>query len=470
MTMTEERDLLPCVDAIVVGAGISGLVAAYRLKRAGLSVALLEAGSRPGGVIASVSRHGFLYETGPNSALDTTPLIGALVQDLGLGKALRWASEVSNTRYVVRGGVPMALPMSPGAFFSTRLFSPAAKLALLREPFIGRGDPAVEESIAAFVRRRLGAEFLDYAIDPFVAGVYAGDPEQISVAAAFPKLQALEQRWGSLIRGQILGAGERKRQKAMAKNTARSFSFDGGMQVLTDALAAAVGPVVLQARVHRVERDADGGFTLRAQRHGVPMAWRARAVVLATPADGAAALLSEHAPDAAAALDAIPYAPVATVASGYARSDIAHALDGFGCLVPRKEQRRVLGVLFSSSMFDGRAAPGQALLTSFVGGSRQPALAGLPEGELAALAHGEHQALLGAQQAPRFQQVTRWPRAIPQYTLGHGARLARAEAAQRVLPGLFFCANWTGGVAVGDCIKSGHGCADAVVAHLAAAA
>ena len=467
-TMTEESDLLPCVDVVVVGAGISGLVAAYRLKRAGLTVALIEAGHRPGGVIASVARDGFLYETGPNSALDTTPLIGALVNDLSLSASLRWASEASNTRYVVRGGVPMALPMSPGAFLMTRLFSPAAKLALMREPFVARGDPAVEESIAAFVRRRLGSEFLDYAIDPFVAGVYAGDPEQISVAAAFPKLQALEQRWGSLIRGQIFGAGERKRQKATAKNTARSFSFDGGMQVLTDALAAAVGPVVLQARVHRFERDADGGFTLRAHRHGEPLAWRARAVVLATPADGAAALLRAHAPDAAAALEAIPYAPVATVASGYAQRDIAHPLDGFGCLVPRKEQRRVLGVLFSSSMFDGRAQPGQVLLTSFVGGFRQPALAGLPENELAMLVQGEHQALLGARQPPRFQQVTRWPRAIPQYTLGHGARLARADAARRVLPGLFFCANWTGGVAVGDCIKSGHGCADAVVALLGA--
>ena len=156
------------------------------------------------------------------------------------------------------------------------------------------------------------------------------------------------------------------------------------------------------------------------------------------------------------------------MASGYAQRDIAHPLDGFGCLVPRKEQRRGLGVLFSSSMFDGRAQPGQVLLTSFVGGFRQPALAGLPENELAMLVQGEHQALLGARQPPRFQQVTRWPRAIPQYTLGHGARLARADAARRVLPGLFFCANWTGGVAVGDCIKSGHGCADAVVALLGA--
>lgn len=464
--MSTTTDPTPCLDVLVIGAGISGLAAAHGLARAGRSVAVLEAGARPGGVIASMTRDGFLYETGPNSALDTSPLIGELVHDLGLDAALRWASATADTRYVLRDGVPIALPMSPGAFLRTPLFSAAAKLALMREPFVRRGDAGTEESIAAFVRRRLGSEFLDYAIDPFVAGVYAGDPEQISVQAAFPKLHALEQRWGSLIRGQILGAGERRRQKAVAKNTARSFSFAGGMQVLTDALAAAVGAVQLNARVQHFERAADGLFTLRSDGDGGTQIWRARSVVLATPADAAAALLRPHAADAATALAAIAYAPVATVASAYDRAAIAHPLDGFGCLVPRREQRRLLGVLFSSSMFDGRAPADQVLLTSFVGGMRQPPLAGLPEDELAELVRAEHQALLGARQPPRFQRVTRWARAIPQYTLGHAARLARAEVARQALPGLFFCANWTGGVAVGDCIRNGHGCAQAVHEHL----
>ena len=453
-------------DVVVVGAGISGLVAAHQIRRAGLQVQVLDAGSAPGGVIASVQYQGCLYERGPNSAMDTTPLIGELVQTLGLQARWRLASAVSNTRYVVRGGSLMALPVSPGAFFSTPLFSTSAKLALLREPFVARCAADVEESIADFVRRRLGAEFLDYAIDPFVAGIYAGDPERISVRAAFPKLHALEQRWGSLIKGQILGGRERRRQKETAKNTAQSFAFDGGMQVLTDALASAVGPVQQDTRVTRLQRDAQGLFTLHAQQAGQPATWRARAVVLATPADVAAGLLREQAGDAADALDRIDYAPVATVATAYPRAGIAHALDGFGCLVPRKEGRRVLGILFSSSMFEGRAGPGTVLLTSFVGGLRQPQLPLLPEGEIAALVADEHQALLGARQAPLFQRVTRWPRAIPQYTLGHLARLAQAEAAQQALPGLFFCANWKGGVSVGDCIKSGHLGAEAVAAHL----
>ena len=453
-------------DVIVVGAGISGLVAAHRLKRSGRDVRVIDAGARPGGVIGSVARDGCLFERGPNSALDTTPLIGELVANLGLAGELRFASEAAQKRYVVRGGVLTALPTTPGAFLSSRLFSPAAKLALLREPFLRAAAPEVEESIAAFVRRRLGTEFLDYAIDPFVAGIYAGDPEQISVRAAFPKLHALEQRWGSLIRGQIFGARERRRQKETAKNSAQSFSFAGGMQLLTDALAATLGPIALHTHATRLERDAGGTFTLRAEHQGEPLEWRARAVLLATPADRAAALVRDHAGDAAAVLDAIAYAPVATVASAYAASAIAHPLDGFGCLVPRKEQRRVLGVLFSSTMFEGRAPAGTALLTTFIGGQRQPDLPGLAESDIAALAHAEHTALLGARAEPLFQAVTRWPRAIPQYTLGHLGRVARAEAATRVLPGLFFCASWKGGVSVGDCIRNGHLEADAVAAFL----
>jgi oxygen-dependent protoporphyrinogen oxidase len=466
VALTDHRN--PTFDAIVVGAGISGLVAAYRLKRSGLDVQVVDAGARTGGVIGTVARDGCRFERGPNSALDTTPLIGELVGELGLTAELRFASEAAAKRYVVRNGVLTALPMSPGAFLSTRLFSPAAKLALLREPFVRASAPDAEESIAAFVRRRLGAEFLDYAIDPFVAGIYAGDPEQISVRAAFPKLHALEQRWGSLIRGQIAGARERRRQAETAKNTAKSFSFAGGMQVLTDALAAAVGAVALDTRAIRLERDAAGVFTLHTERSGEPAVWRARAVVLAVPADRAASLVREHAGDAATALESIAYAPVATVASAYATPAIAHPLDGFGCLVPRKEQRRVLGVLFSSTMFDGRAPAGTALLTTFVGGARQPDLPALPEDEIAALAHAEHGALLGARGAPLFQAVTRWPRAIPQYTLGHQGRVARAEAATAALPGLSFCASWKGGVSVGDCIRCGHLEAEAAAAYLRA--
>ncbi|MBL8314934.1 MAG: protoporphyrinogen oxidase [Rubrivivax sp.] len=458
--------MAPLLDLIVVGAGLSGLVAAHRAQRAGLQVQVIEAGARAGGVIGSAQRDGFLFERGPNSAMDTSPLIGELIEELGLQAQLRWASAASDKRYVVRGGRLIPLPLSPGAFFATPLFSINAKLGLLAEPFKGPSDPALEESIATFVRRRLGSEFLDYAIDPFVSGIYAGDPEQISVKAAFPKLHALEQRWGSLIRGQILGARERKRAKETAKNTAKSFSFLGGMQVLPDALAAAVGSVVLHTRVTALERDLQGVYTVRAEQGGQPVSWRARRVLLAMAAGPVAELVRPHAADAAAALDAIAYAPVATVASAYRSADLQHPLDGFGCLLPGLEKRRVLGILFNSSMFEGRAPKGHALLTTFIGGRRHPDLPAMAEEQIAALAHAEHGALLGTRGEPLWQVVTRWPRAIPQYTLGHLGRVARAQVVEQALPGVHLCASWRGGVAVGDCVRNGHQAALAVIAAL----
>lgn len=450
-------------DVVVVGAGITGLTAAFRLKQQGLNVAVLDAAARPGGVIGSRREAGFLYETGPNSALETTPQIGELIDTLGLRPAWRYASvESGKKRFVVRDAQLHALPMSPPAFFSTPLFSVGAKLALLREPFVGRAAADVEEPIAAFVRRRLGREFLDYAIDPFVAGIYAGDPERISVPAAFPKLHALEQRWGSLIKGQILGARERRQRGEAAKNTARSFSFDGGMQVLTDALAARAGRMQLGARLQSLQRLGDGVFVLQAQGPDAAFEWRSRAVLLTVAAPAAATLLAPVVPAAAAALRSIEYAPVATVASGYRRAAIAHALDGFGALVPRREGRQALGVLFSSSMFEGRAEAGHALLTTFIGGLRNPELPSREPQAIGALAHEEHAALLGASEAPLFQQVTRWPQAIPQYTLGHLERVRQANEAEGALPGLFLGGSWKGGVSVGDCIGNGQQLAEQV--------
>jgi oxygen-dependent protoporphyrinogen oxidase len=251
-------------DVIVVGAGLSGLTTAFRLARRGWQVAVVEAAERPGGVIGSRRREGVLYELGPNSGLDTTPLIDELLAAAGIRGERIDASAAAAKRYILRGGALMAMPTSPGAFFGTPLFSWRAKLALLREPFVSPAPADAEETVADFVRRRLGAEFLDYAIEPFVAGIYAGDPETLSVPAAFPRLAALEQKYGSLIRGQILGARERRKNADKAKNVAVSFSFRDGMQTLTDALARKL-PIECGVRVAAVRREAEG-FALECER------------------------------------------------------------------------------------------------------------------------------------------------------------------------------------------------------------
>jgi protoporphyrinogen/coproporphyrinogen III oxidase len=447
-------------DVVVIGAGLSGLVAAFRAMQSGLNVLVLEAASRPGGVIGSHRRNGALFERGPNSGLDTTPLINAMLDDLGIRAERVDGSTASSRRYVLRRGALIALPTSPAAFIATPLFSAGAKFRLFAEPFISKADGNREESIAEFVRRRLGTEFLDYAIEPFVAGIYAGDPEQLSVPAAFPRLHALEQRYGSLIKGAVLGARERRKSADRGKNASTSFSFREGMQTMTDALARAVGSVECGVNVSRVERVGEGGFAVVAERAGSPYVQTARAVVVATPAYAAADVVSELAPGASAALREIPYPPVSVVASAYRRRDVEHPLDGFGFLAPAKERPAVLGSLFSSTMFEGRASADTAVLTTFVGGRRNPELAGRADAELADAVHGELTRLLGLRDVPLWTEITRWSRAIPQYTLGHLTRLAAVDQAEREFPGLFFCANYRGGVSIGDCVKSGHAIAE----------
>lgn len=449
-------------DVLVIGAGICGLTTAFRLEREGLQVEVIDAAPRAGGVIGTERVEGLLYERGPNSILDTNPFVSGLLADLGILDERVETSRVSSKRYVVRGGKLIAVPGSLRGFLATPLFSFGAKLRLACEPFIAPAPAGAEESVAQFVRRRLGPELLDYAVEPFVAGVYAGNPDELSLTAAFPRLHALESRYGSLIKGQIKGARERAGRADKSRHVAASFSFRDGMQTLIDALVRALAHIHTGARATRLQRTHEGTFRIDVDCEGGAIDVRARAVVLAVPADAAAALVRDCAPDAAQALSEIPYAPVASVARAYARDRVAHPLDGFGVLVPRVEKRRILGSLFSSTLFEGRAPADTVLLTTFIGGRRDPGLALQPEEEIARIAHEELAALVGAQGEARLSIVTRWPRAIPQYTLGHLERVRRARQAEHAMPGLFLCASYRGGVAVGDCIKSACEMADQV--------
>jgi oxygen-dependent protoporphyrinogen oxidase len=247
----------------IIGGGITGLTAAFRLNQKNIPVALYEAGSRVGGVIQTLRQDGYLAEFGPNSILETSPKITSLIADLGLEGRRLYSDPRANNRYIVRGGKPVLLPDSPLRFVSSRLFSAGAKLRLLREPFVRRAPEAGEENLAEFVRRRIGPEFLDYAINPLVGGVYAGDPARLSVKHAFPKLHALEQKYGSLLLGQFLGTRERKRRAEVSKQNAKTVSFDEGLQVLVDALHRRVGDAVhLNSPVIGVEQTPDGWIVI----------------------------------------------------------------------------------------------------------------------------------------------------------------------------------------------------------------
>ena len=379
----------------------------------------------------------------------------------------------AEARYVVRYRRPVAMPASPLGFLRRKLFTAKAKLAVLREPFVPPRRDGKEESVAEFVMRRLGREFLDHAIDALVAGVYAGDPYKLSVPQAFPKLGQLEARYGSLIKGQILGARERKRRGEVAKDRAPKFSFDEGLQVLPDTLRERLGEAVRlgatvtgsrKGRPWRLDgRCAPGrpGNARRAQRGHLRRhrlsSWR-RCEVQA------------QAPLSFAPFAEIRYPPVASVVLGFRREDVAHPCQGFGMLIPKIEGFKILGTIFSSSLFPNRAPAGHLTLTSYVGGERYPELASLPPAELVALTCEDLRVLLGVKGKPTYQHVVFYPRAIPQYNLGYGRYRELMADIERQAPGLFFAGHYRDGISMSDSIVSGCKVAERVEEYVAASA
>jgi len=449
---------------VVVGGGISGLCTAYLLREKGFRITLFEKDDGVGGTMKSILQDGWLIESGPNSALETTPLLRKICDELGILDQWVYADEASSKRYIVKKGKLHALPSGIGSFLSTPLWSFGGKLRLLKEPFIGKARK--EESIAEFVTRRLGREFLDYAINPFVAGVYAGSPDKLSVQSAFPKLYALEEKYGGLIKGAIRSRSERKKRKETAKDRAKLFSFERGMQTLPDAIGRSLGnSVYLSTTVDRIMPMRAGdrpAYFITTVQNGAQSTVEADAVVLSIPSFGAAPIIHPIDPETASSLEAIYYPPVAEVFLGFRRDQISHPLDGFGFLVPEIERRRILGCLWSSSLFPERAPESRIALTSFVGGSRQPGILGADDSSLLRDVLLDLSDLIGITGYPEFIRIIRWERAIPQYNVGYHATLSKLDRFEKNFRGSFICANYRGGIAVGDCVMNAEKTADAV--------
>ncbi|HYC32011.1 MAG TPA: protoporphyrinogen oxidase [Gemmatimonadales bacterium] len=448
----------------VVGAGLAGLTAAFRLKRRGVRVVVYESGDRPGGTIRSERRDGYLAELGPSTMATPGPAAAALIADLELGARLVASAPEARHRYIVRRGKLVALPTTPPEVLTTRLLSNAAKLAVFGEPLTDAADSPVEESIAGFVRRRFNQEVLDYVANPFVAGVFAGDPEQLSVRHALPRLYAMEQSHGSVIKGMMQRARARRPKEEAEGDRGDVVSFRDGLQELTDALVRDLGPSVRARAAVTGVRRGPRGWTVEA-------AFQANelydAVVLAVPAycvddidlafDGAERLKT---------IASIPHPPVAVLALGFRRAEVTHPLDGYGFLVPEAERRHVLGALFSSSLFPGRAPEGHVLLTTFVGGVRNPDLAHADLNTLTARVLDDLRALAGARGEPTFRAAHLWPKAIPQYTLSHGRFKEIMDDVERRNAGLALAGSYREGVSLGDVIAGADDAASRILAHV----
>ena len=438
----------------ILGAGLTGLSAAYHLARTGRRVVIFEAAPHIGGAIIS-ERHpdGWLIESGPNS-LQETPAVAALAHELGLTPRRHTAAPEAKNRYIWREGKLRPLPLSPPAFLKSGVFSLRTKYRLAREYFYPRyPERKADLPLADFFREHFGSELLDYALDPFVSGIYAGDPAQLSARYAFPTLWRAEQEHGSLIKAQILAA-RAKKQRGETAGPPPIITFDDGLAVLPRALAAALPPesVRLGAPVIRLQIIPGEGWKLDAAPNE-----RFSHVLVALPAPALARLEigPPGLPTSLASLARIQHPPVTSIFLGYRRADITHPLDGFGALMPSIEKRQVLGVLFNSTLFPDRAPAGHVALTVLLGGTRRPELARLPLEAQLPIVQRELAQLLGARGDPVFVRRTHWQHAIPQYQLGHDSHYDVMAAAEQRNPGLHIGGPLRDGIGLPACLAAG---------------
>lgn len=458
---------------VVVGAGISGLATAYALQNRipNAEILVLESASRIGGTIWSERRDGFLVEHGPNGFLDTKPSTVQLSVGLGLNAELVAALPAARHRYLFHKDRLVRLPEGFWSFLSTPLLSWRSKWAVLTERFRPPKSDAAEESVHDFFRRRTTAEIAETLADALVTGIHAGDPKLLSMPAAFPRLVSLEREYGSILKGmKHLARQQRwltKGKQRSGSSGSRILSFRGGLRTLVETLESKLKTSpLLGVKVRRVLRDASGQWAIQGPGQD---RWTADALILACPAYRQADIVADLDAELAEQLAGIPYASVVVVALGYRREDVPHALDGFGHIVPQRLRADLLGSQWCSSIFPDRAPSGCVLLRAICGGWHRENLAGWEDDRLVEAVSRHYRQVLGIAAEPVFRRIVRWPRGIPQYHLGHLARVRRIEERARCHPGLFLTGNALHGVAMNDCTEQAEVTADRVAAYLAAA-
>ena len=453
---------------VIVGGGITGLAAANRVREINpsIKVTLLEASDRLGGTLQTEYRDGFLLERGPDSFISEKPEALALAKRLGLESQIIQTNEAYRRSFIVRDGRLRAVPegfqlLAPSRmwpFITSDIFTLAGKARMAADLFLPRKNTngVNDESLASFVRRRLGEEALARMAQPMVGGIYTADPETLSLRATLPRFLDMEQKHRSLILA-MLRHGRVQKLGTSGARYSLFLSFDRGMQVLVDALTRINADVVLNTRAQRLTYDQ--GWTVITDK-GEQL--KADAVCLAVPAFIAASLVSDIDTRLADKLRAIKYASTATINFGYRRTAIKHPLNGFGFVVPIIEKRSLIACTFSSVKFAGRAPEDHVLLRAFAGGALQPEVFALDEATMATRVEADLRELLTIREDPRFIEVAKWERSMPQYEVGHLDRVNEIERLVKELPGLALAGNSYRGAGIPDCIRSGEAAAEAL--------
>ena len=455
-------------EAVIIGGGISGLSTAYRLVHDhGIDTVVLEAEKRTGGKARTEIDNGFITEAGTNGWLDKEPEVGILLGDLNIVDKIQPSDDAATHRFIYRQGRLHELFMHPLKFMTGSALPLSARLRVACEPLIPKKQFDSDETLADFAARRLGKSARDLLIGPMAFGVYAGDPSQMSLQSCFGKVHALEKKYGGLIKGMIALKKEKKRSgedpsAVQAGPSGRLTSLKGGMQDLVDALSAQLQDRIFKDVEVRAIRRIENGFVVES--HGcAPI--ETKCIVSAAPAWAAANYLASLDADVAAAFAAIPYPHLSVVCLGFNKSEIQHDLNGFGFLVPRGQGLTILGSLWTSTIFPGRAPDGNVLIRTMIGGMIEPQVAEWDDNTMIDTVRRELEVILGisATVPTTLRKVYRHAQAIPQYHVGHNELLMRIAAAEKRHPGFFATGNAIKGIGVVDCIRESKPTADRIV-------